>query len=392
MIIESLLDQDFYKFTMAQAVLHRFPDFRVRYRFACRSRDVAWTQAMLDEMNAELDGYCALSFRKEELDFLSSIRFLKPYFIEFLSLYRPKRENVRAWLEADAAGRNELRIEISGPWFLTIHFEMPVLSIVNEVYFRHTSDFAKIEAAGRERLAAKIALAREEAFPFSEFGTRRRYSRGWQEYVAGRLAAELPPEIYTGSSNVLMSMRLGTRPIGTMAHEFIQAGQAAGNVTLADSQRFMLQAWVDEYRGDLGIALSDTLGTDKFLADFDLYFAKLYDGVRHDSGDPFAWGERMLAHYRSLKIDPRTKSFVFSDSLDFPKAAGLWRRFREEARVSFGIGTSLTNDFPGVKPLSIVVKMVECNGRPVAKLSDDPGKTMCEDQGYLDYLRRVTAR
>lgn len=392
MIIESLLDQDFYKFTMAQAVLHRFPDYRVRYRFSCRSEGILWTRAMLDEMNAELDHYCGLGFRKEELDFLSSIRFLKPYFIEFLSLYRPKRENVRAWLEPDAAGRDELRIEVAGPWFLTIHFEMPILSIVNEVYFRRTSRFAAIEAGGRARLDAKMARARSEGFPFSEFGTRRRYSRAWHEYVAERLAKELPPEIFLGSSNVLMSMRLGTRPIGTMAHEFIQAGQAAGNVTLADSQRFMLQAWVDEYRGDLGIALSDTLGTDKFLADFDLYFAKLYDGVRHDSGDPFAWGERMLAHYRSLKIDPRTKNFVFSDSLDFDLAARLWSRLKDEAKVSFGIGTNLTNDFEGVTPLSIVVKMVECNGRPVAKLSDNPAKTMCEDQGYLTYLRSVTAR
>jgi nicotinate phosphoribosyltransferase len=391
MIIESLLDQDFYKFTMAQVVLHRFPDYRVRYRFSCRSKGIVWTQAMLDEMNAELDHYCTLSFTKEELEFLASIRFLKPYFIDFLSLYRPKRDNVRAWLETGKA-EPELRIEVTGPWFLTIHFEMPILSIVNEVYFRHTSDFPSVERSGRERLDAKIAAVAREGFPFSEFGTRRRYSRAWHEYVTQRLSEKLPPEIFLGSSNVLMSMRLGTRPIGTMAHEFIQAGQAAGNVTLADSQRAMLQAWVDEYRGDLGIALSDTLGTDKFLRDFDLYFAKLYDGVRHDSGDPFAWGERMLEHYRSLKIDPRTKSFVFSDSLDFDLAARLWRAFNDQAKVSFGIGTNLTNDFEGITPLSIVVKMVECNGRPVAKLSDNPAKTMCEDQGYLTYLRSVTAR
>jgi nicotinate phosphoribosyltransferase len=391
MIIESLLDQDFYKFSMAQVVLHRFPDFNVRYRFACRNEGIVWTEAMLDEMNAELDHYCTLSFSREELGFLSSIRFLKTYFIEFLSLYRPKRENVRAWLAPGKNGK-ELKIEVSGPWFLTIHFEMPILSIVNEVYFRHTSDFAAVEKSGRERLEAKIAMSKEAGFSFSEFGTRRRYSRPWHEYVTARLARELSPETFLGSSNVLMSMKLGTRPIGTMAHEFIQAGQAAETVTLAESQRYMLQAWVDEYRGDLGIALSDTLGTDKFLKDFDLYFAKLYDGVRHDSGDPFAWGERMLAHYRSLKVDPRGKSFVFSDSLDFPLADKLWRRFRDEARVSFGIGTNLTNDFEGVKPLSIVVKMVECNGRPVAKLSDNPAKTMCEDQAYLTYLRSVIAR
>ncbi len=390
MIIQSLLDQDFYKFTMAQAVLHRFPDFMVRYRFACRSEGVVWTEAMLEDMNEELDAYCSLSFTQDELDFLASIRFLKPYFIEFLGLYRPRRENVRAWLEPGKNGK-VLRIEVRGPWFLTIHFEMPVLSIVNEVYFRHTRDFAAVERSGRARLEEKIAFAKKEGFPFSEFGTRRRFSRVWQEYVASRLAEALPSGQFTGTSNVALSMKLGTKPVGTMAHEFIQAGQAVGTVTLAHSQRYMLQAWVDEYRGDLGIALSDTLGTDAFLRDFDLYFAKLYDGVRHDSGDPFAWGERMLAHYRSLKIDPRTKSLVFSDSLDFGLAARLWRKFKDEARVSFGIGTNLTNDFEDVDPLSIVVKMVECNGRPVAKLSDNPAKTMCEDKEYLAYLRSVIA-
>jgi nicotinate phosphoribosyltransferase len=383
MIINSLLDQDFYKFTMGQAVLHHFPDFQVQYRFKCRNRGIVWTDEMRTAINRELDHFCALRFTDDELDFLSGIRFLKPYFIDFLRLYQPARKNVTV---TDEDG---LSIRIEGPWFLAIFFEMPVLSIINEVYFSRTTDFNAIAESGRRNLAQKIEVAKREGFRFSEFGTRRRYSFQWQQFVIEMLQSSLPNTIYTGTSNVHFS-RLGkTAPIGTMAHEFIQAGQAVDDVTLAYSQRYMLQKWVDEYRGDLGIALSDTLGFDKFLTDFDLYFAKLYDGARHDSGDPAAWAERMIAHYERLRIDPKSKTLVFSDGLDFPKAAALWRRFHDRAFVMFGIGTNLTNDFDGVTPLNIVVKLTECNGRPVAKLSDSPGKTMCEDEAYLRYLRSV---
>ncbi len=184
-------------------------------------------------------------------------------------------------------------------------------------------------------------------------------------------------------------MKYDLTPIGTMAHEYIQLPQAINEVTLANSQKYALQLWVDEYRGDLGYALSDTLGFDKFLRDFDRYFAKLYDGVRHDSGDPFAWGHRMIDHYRSFGIEPFAKQLIFSDGLDFPLAARLHREFSPEIKVSFGIGTNLTNDFPGIVPLQIVMKLVEANGRPVAKISENPSKTMCEDQGFLAYLREV---
>ena len=383
MIIKSLLDQDFYKFTMGQVVLHQFPDFWVRYAFKCRTPSVKWTPEMVSEIEREIGEFCTLGFTAEELEFLSSIRFLKKYFIDFLSLYRPSTRHVRVKYDG------ELSIEVEGPWFLTIFFEVPVLAIVNEVYFRYTSDFGGIEAEGRKKLDEKIRVAETEGFRFSEFGTRRRFSFEWQSYVIDQLHNRLPAKIYTGTSNVYFAKRYGKTPIGTMAHEFIQAGQAVNEVTLAHSQRYMLQKWVDEYRGDLGIALSDTLGLDKFLIDFDLYFAKLYDGVRHDSGDPVEWAERMIAHYESLRIDPRTKSFVFSDALDFETATMLWRTFSGRTNVAFGIGTNLTNDFPGVRSLNIVMKLAECNGKPVAKISDNPGKTMCDNDGFLSYLRDV---
>jgi nicotinate phosphoribosyltransferase len=196
---------------------------------------------------------------------------------------------------------------------------------------------------------------------------------------------------------MMLAKKYELTPIGTMAHEFIMAGQALEGVTLAGSQKYMLQAWVDEYRGDLGTALTDTLGVDKFLRDFDLYFSKLYDGVRHDSGDPFEWGYKMIEHYKAMKIDPKTKSFVWSDGLDFPRAAQLYDAFKNLAKCSFGIGTNLTNDFPEdvfpnkekIHPLNIVMKIVSAGGKPVAKLSDDPGKGMCEDESFLSYLKKV---
>lgn len=383
MIIQSLLDQDFYKYSMAQVVLNSFPDFHVKYRFKCRNKGIVWTTEMLKDITNELQSFCSLKLTKDEMDFLRTIRFLKPYFTDMMRLYQPDFQYLKIWCDP------ELNIEVEGPWFLTIFFEMPILSIVNEIYFRHTSSFEAIAESGKARLREKIIVAKNEQFKFSEFGTRRRYSREWQEYVVKTLADSLPKSIFTGTSNVHFAHRFNLTPIGTMAHEFIQAGQACDGVTLANSQKFMLQKWVDIYRGDLGIALTDTLGFDKFLKDFDLYFAKLYDGVRHDSGDPFEWAHKMIQYYEDLHIDPKTKTLVFSDGLNFNKATLLWRLFSPKAQIAFGIGTDLTNDFEGVVPLQIVVKLVECNGKPVAKLSDNPAKTMCQDQNFLTYLRSV---
>ena len=195
------------------------------------------------------------------------------------------------------------------------------------------------------------------------------------------------PQYFKGTSNVLLARDLGLVPIGTMAHEYLQTFQTLG-VRLRDFQSAALEDWVQEYRGDLGIALTDVVGMDAFLADFDLYFAKLFDGLRHDSGDPFVWGEKALAHYAKLRIDAHTKRLVFSDGLDFDKSFALYRHFADRTQLGFGIGTNLTNDM-GLKPLHIVMKLTHCNGQPVAKLSDSPGKTLCDDETFLAYLRQV---
>ena len=228
-------------------------------------------------------------------------------------------------------------------------------------------------------------------FKFSEFGTRRRFSFKWQDKVINILKKKIPKSCFVGTSNVYFAKKYDILAVGTNAHEYYQVGQALDKVRLAESQKFMLQSWVNEYRGDLGIALSDTLGTDKFLKDFDLYFAKLYDGIRHDSGNPIEWGYKVINHYKKLRINPMTKTLLFSDSLDFDKAYKIYKEFKNQTNVTFGIGTFIMNDFkPIAKPLNIVMKLQSVNGKPVAKLSDDEGKTICEDKEFLHYLKIVS--
>ncbi|OQA94983.1 MAG: Nicotinate phosphoribosyltransferase 2 [Spirochaetes bacterium ADurb.Bin218] len=384
MIIISLLDNDFYKFTMMQAVLHQFPDVDVEYSFLCRTPNVNFS-GILTDIEKELESLCSLKFSKDELDYLRTIPFFKKDFIDFLSLMKLNRDHVFPEIAPDGS----LSIKVRGSWLLTILFEVPLLAIVNEIYFRKMVPNPDYEGA-RSLLDKKIEIIKKnrEDFRFADFGTRRRHSFRWHDEVIQRLKENLTPGNFIGTSNVFFAKKYGLKPIGTMAHEWIMAGQAVG-VKLHLSQRHMLQKWTDEYRGDLGIALSDTISVDAFLRDFDLYFAKLYDGVRHDSGDPIDFGYKIINHYKSLGINPMTKTIIFSNSLDFNRAEMLLNEFKGKINVSFGIGTNLTNDFPGVQPLSIVIKMSRCNGYPVAKISDDPEKTMCDDPEFLDYLKKV---
>jgi nicotinate phosphoribosyltransferase len=364
---------------MMQAVYHQFPGVEVEYEFKCRSGEDLSPYAT--EIRKELEAWCTLGFSENELEFLDLIPFIKKDFIEFLRFYKPSIRHFRI-------EEKPFAIKVIGPWLLTILFEVPVLAIVNEVYFKNTvplPDYTQAEY----KLKNKLRLVQEQVFHFADFGTRTRFSHEWQEMVVRECTKQFSRyNLFNGTSNVFLAMLHRVRPIGTMAHEWIQAGQAVG-VRLIDSQKYMLQKWVDEYRGDLGIALTDTIGIDAFLRDFDKYFAKLYDGVRHDSGDPDTFAIKVIDHYQKLGIDPTTKTIVFSDGLTFEKAAGLERRYNGSIKVSFGIGTNLTNDFPGVKPLSIIMKMQRCNGQPVAKISDEPEKAQCQDPNYLAYLKSV---
>jgi nicotinate phosphoribosyltransferase len=388
--ITSLLETDLYKFTMWQALLHRHPATQAEYRFVCRNpADAAFPLAeLLPEVNAALDQLCTLRFTADELDYLGSLRFIASDFVDFLRLFQFQRAFIRAWADGET-----LHIVARGPQVHVMGFEIPVLAIVNALYFRRV-DAATAHAEGRRRLAAKIAQiraladapARRHPFELFEFGVRRRFSAAWQHEVVATLQRELPG-VMKGTSNVHLARTLGLTPIGTMAHEYLQTYQALG-VRLRDFQKAALEDWVQEYRGDLGIALTDVVGMDAFLADFDLYFAKLFDGLRHDSGDPFAWGEKALAHYAALRIDAHTRRLVFSDGLTVERALALYHHFADRVQLGFGIGTQLSNDL-GPTPLNIVMKLVRANGQPVAKLSDSPGKTMCEDATFLAYLRQV---
>jgi nicotinate phosphoribosyltransferase len=349
---------------------------------------------IIESIREEITQLCTLRFRPRELDYLRSLRFIKSDFVDFLALFQLNDkyislEPVRIDDLESGAREGELELVVRGPWLHTILFEIPVLAIINELWFQHTQRLPDYEE-GRDRLRAKISLITQDPvlaeMRVADYGTRRRFSRLWQDEVLLTLRSTLG-EHFAGTSNVFYAMKHGLVPLGTMAHEYLQACQALGP-RLRDSQIFGFETWAREYRGDLGIALSDVYGMDAFLRDFDLYFCKLFDGARHDSGDPFDWGDRLLHHYEKNRIDPKTKTMIFSDGLNVPLAIQLFRRFGHRSRMSFGIGTNLTNDL-GYQPLQIVLKMVRCNGQPVAKLSDAPEKTMCDDPAYLNYLRQV---
>lgn len=388
-IITSLLDNDLYKFTMLQAMLHQFPQTHSVYRFRCRNNDkTAYPLANLKtDLENQLDMLCCLTFTQDELSYLRQFRFFKSDFVDYLELFALKRRFIT--VDTDD---NLLNINIEGPMIQAMFFEIFVLAIVNELYYKRLANDSVLQE-GQKRLDEKIAYLdtisqnpTEPPFIVADFGTRRRFSKAWQACVVKSIH-EKHPNILRGTSNVYLAKTLGITPIGTMAHEFMQAFQAL-DVRLRESQKAALECWVREYRGDLGIALTDVVGMDAFLKDFDLYFAKLFDGLRHDSGDPFVWGEKAIAHYQTLKIDPKTKILTFSDGLSFQKAWQLHLHFKDRIKTSFGIGTNLTNDL-GLTQLNVVLKLVECNGQPVAKLSDSPGKTMIQDDTYLAYLRQV---
>lgn len=397
-IITSLLDNDLYKFTMLQAMLHQFPQTHSVYRFRCRNhhQTVYPLSELKTDVENQLDALCQLRFAQDELDYLRGLRFIKSDFVDYLELFALKRRFIKVSIDEE----NRLAIDIEGPMIQAMFFEIFVLCIVSELYYRRLQT-PQIIAEGQRRLDEKVELIKQyyqrqteqginagddEAFSVADFGTRRRFSKEWHYHVVKTLT-QACPQIMRGTSNVYLAKTLGITPIGTMAHEFMQAFQAL-DVRLRDSQKAALECWVREYRGDLGIALTDVVGMDAFLRDFDLYFAKLFDGLRHDSGDPYEWGDKAIAHYEKLKIDPKTKILTFSDGLTLQKAWDLHEYFQGRIKTGFGIGTNLTNDL-GETQLNIVLKLVECNGQPVAKISDSPGKTMIDDDTYLAYLKQV---
>ena len=381
-IIVSLLDTDLYKFNMDQVIFHKHTDLNGEYYFKCRNEGVVFSQEVVDEINAQIDHLCTLRFTKEELDYLRSIRFIKNDYVEFLRLWHPIRE----YVTARCTEKGELSLVVKGPLFSAMQFEIYLLEIVNEVYFRMNFDYEKLLKSAQERLDKKIRAFNDGTytFTFAEFGCRRRLSREWEDVVVKRLATET--RNCAGTSNVYLAKKHNLKPIGTYAHEFVQMYQGIDSIPLAYTNHYAMQDWYDEYDGDNGTALTDTVTTDLFLLDFNRSMVNNYSGVRHDSGDPYEWGEKIIAHYEKYGVDPRTKQLLFSDSLSFDKAQALYDHFRDRAKVSFGIGTFCSND-TCEEALNIVIKLQYVNGRPVAKLSDNPEKAMCMENDYLAYLK-----
>ena len=381
-IVLSLLDTDLYKFNMDQVIFHKHTDLNGEYHFKCRNENVRFTQEMLEEINAQIDFLCKLRFSREELDYLRSIRFIKNDYVEFLRLWHPIREYVTTDLSPDG----KLSVVVKGPLFSAMQFEIYLLEIINEVYFRMSFDYEVLRASAAQRLNQKLEAFQKGiyTFKFAEFGCRRRLSREWEDVVVRRLVNET--DNCVGTSNVYLAKKYNIKPIGTYAHEFVQMYQGIDSIPLAYTNHYAMADWYDEYRGDNGTALTDTITTDLFLLDFNHSMVNNYSGVRHDSGDPYIWGEKILAHYEKYGVDTRTKQLLFSDSLDFDRSQKLYEYFKDRAKVSFGIGTFCSNDT--CEPaLNIVIKLQYVNGRPVAKLSDTPDKAMCDDDEYLAYLK-----
>lgn len=388
-IINSLLETDMYKFSMGQTIFHQFTSYKTTWTFKCRNKDVHFTDEMVEEIKEQVQAFCQLRFTEEELEYLDNITWIKGTYVDFLRLWQPRYEEFTITTDAPCG----LAIDAAGTWLNTTMYEIPVLAIVNEVYFHMAYDYDVLLKQFKRRLDEKVRLLEEDTYrlsDFSEFGLRRRLSAEAQEMAVKAIAeVELPADShFIGTSNVYLAKKFNLKPVGTMAHEWIMCtGQGNHKHNPAYSNWYALDAWVKEYGILNGIALTDTITTDCFLRDFQLTYATLFSGVRHDSGDPYEWGDKMIAHYNSLGINPRTKTLLFSDSLDFERATALYDYFKDKAKVAFGIGTFISND-TDEEALNIVMKTTKCNGMDVAKISDVAGKGMCKNPDYVDYLNR----
>ena len=378
-IIKSFLDTDLYKITQQQAVYHQYPLAQVFYEFKCRNVGIN-LGFLAEELKEQIMSWSDLRITPQEASDLRKVGFFAEDFIRFLEndfKLNPSEISV-------INNNGELEVTINGKWIDTIWYEVPILATVNELYFNHQnkSDNHLLEA--EEILRNKLHLIKDlPNFKYAEFGTRRRFSGYWQEQAL-QTQLEMVPNNIVGVSNVKLAFDYGLKPIGTVAHEWTMAHLGLVD-NIGQAQKRALHVWQQEFGSSLGIALTDTFTTDAFFRDFDFTLARGYDGVRHDSGDPFIFGEKCIKHWESIGIDPKRKTIVFSDGLDFPLAIKIWKHFVGRTGVSFGIGTNITNDFREMKALAIVMKLLECNGTPCIKLSDVSGKNM----GNLNMIDKV---
>ena len=396
--INSLLETDLYKFSMGQAIYHQYPSYKTRWSFKCRTTNVHFTKEMLQEIKEQIQSYCALKFSEEELNYLSSIEWLHGDYIDHLRIWTPRFEDFEISDNAECG----LSIEAKGTWLNTSMYEIPILAIVNEVYYRMTYKYDELFEQYKRKLEQKTQWLISGAYnlgSFSEFGLRRRLSAEAQEQAVCVLCQnnnKYKDSKCIGTSNVYLAKKYKVTPVGTMAHEFVMCvGQGNPMYNPAYSNKLAMDAWTKEYGVLNGTYLTDTIGDETAHLDMEYTYSVSFAGVRHDSGDPYAWGEAWIRHfeeyynkYHDERVNPKNKTLLFSDSLDFKRASELYKHFKDRIKVAFGIGTYIAND-TDVPALNIVMKVTECNGRPVAKLSNADGKTMCKDDSYIDYLKKT---
>lgn len=395
-IITSLLETDLYKFSMGQAIYHQYPSYKTRWTFKCRSVGVRFSSEMVEEIKAQILAYCDLRFSEEELDYLARIEWLHGDYIDHLRIWKPRYQD----FTISADGECGLSLDAAGTWLNTSMYEIPVLAIINEVFYRMSYDYDALFEQYRRRLDEKSRWLKDGTYNlgiFSEFGLRRRLSAEAQELAVKTLCGgKFKDSKCIGTSNVYLAKKFNVVPVGTMAHEFVMCvGQGNPMFNPAYSNKLAMDSWTKEYGVLNGTYLTDTIGDETAHLDMEYTYSVSFAGVRHDSGDPYEWGEAWINHfegyydkYHDERVNPKNKTLLFSDSLDFERASKLYGHFKSRIKVAFGIGTYIAND-TDVPPLNIVMKVTECNNRPVAKLSNSDGKTMCEDDEYIEYLKKT---
>ena len=396
-IVKSLLDTDLYKLAMLQVYVHQWSSDHATWDFKARNvgegtSHEKYTAEDREEIKKQILAYCALHFETEELDWLSDSEkrpWIHHNYCDYLEDWTPKFKH----FEITDDEKTGLAIHTAATQTKCSPYEIPVLEIAAEVYYRNHYDYEAIAKAFKEKTLEKIDLIKRGIYKpgiFSEFGARRRVSYELQDWLIKTLKENEVPG-FIGTSNVHLAKKYNLTAVGTMAHEFIMSvGQGHQYYNPAYSNWYALDSWIKEYGTMNGIALTDTIGTDVFLRDFKKTFATVFSGVRHDSGDPYAWGDKMIAHYKSLGIDPMTKTLMFSDGLNLKKATELNEYFKGKAKVAFGIGTDWSGP-QDIEPLNIVCKVALVNGLDVAKLSDAPGKNMCRNPAAIEHLKNEIA-
>jgi len=384
-IVKTFLDTDVYKFYMQQAIFYHYKNVDVVAEFVCRGNNFLGCYSSI--LSEQISMMRSLSLSEEEYIYMTSFPFFQKEYLHWLRKFRYNVSQVQI-----NNYKGQLHIRISGLWQEVILWEVPILALISEVFHRNFYPEVTPKSAVQyldDKLTKFFNNTKDidlSRLKIVDFGTRRRFSYDVQYSIVKRLKKNFP--FLIGSSNYHIARILKINPVGTQAHEWFQAHQQIES-NLKNSQILALETWLYQYKNHLNIALTDSITMDAFLNDFNLYLSSSYQGIRHDSGDPIKWGEKALKHYEKLGIDPSTKTLLFSDSLDLESIISLYKKFSGRINVIFGIGTKLTCDIPYVKPLNIVIKLVECNGKPVAKISDSPGKTFCLDEHFLKYLRKV---